>query len=192
MEQIILIGGGGHCRSCIDVIEQEGKYNILGILDVEEKIGQEIVNYKVIGNDDDIEELMQTCRNFAITVGQLNSVGRRLSLYKRVKKLDLNLPVIISPYAYVSKHAFIGEGSIIMHFAQVNTGAKIGVNCIINSKALIEHDSTIGDHCHVSTGAIINGGVSLGDRSFFGSGAVSKQYITIPPDSFIKANSVIK
>lgn len=192
MEPIILIGGGGHCRSCIDVMEQEGKYNILGILDLKEKIGQEIFTYKIIGTDVDLKKLIKICRNFFITVGQLDSAGKRLSLYNKLKKLDVNLPVIISPYAYVSKHSLIGEGSIIMHSAQVNAGAKIGVNCIINSKALIEHDATIGNHCHVSTGAIVNGGVILGDRSFFGSSAVSKQYIKIPADSFIKANSVIK
>ena len=25
-ETIILIGGGGHCKSCIDVVEQEGRF----------------------------------------------------------------------------------------------------------------------------------------------------------------------
>ena len=36
-EKIILIGGGGHCRACIDVIEQEGRFTIAGIVDVPEK-----------------------------------------------------------------------------------------------------------------------------------------------------------
>jgi len=31
-EKIILIGGGGHCKSCIDVIEQEGRFIIAGIV----------------------------------------------------------------------------------------------------------------------------------------------------------------
>ncbi len=30
------MGGGGHCKSCIDVIEQEGKYKIAGIVDAKE------------------------------------------------------------------------------------------------------------------------------------------------------------
>jgi hypothetical protein len=30
---IFLIGGGRHCKSCIDVIEQEGLFDIAGILD---------------------------------------------------------------------------------------------------------------------------------------------------------------
>jgi hypothetical protein len=31
MDDIVLIGGGGHCKSVIDVIEQQGEYKIVGI-----------------------------------------------------------------------------------------------------------------------------------------------------------------
>jgi len=33
MKNLILIGAGGHCRSCIDVIEAEKKYKIIGLID---------------------------------------------------------------------------------------------------------------------------------------------------------------
>ena len=33
MKKIILIGAGGHCASCIDVIENEKKYEIIGLID---------------------------------------------------------------------------------------------------------------------------------------------------------------
>lgn len=190
--KLILIGGGGHCKSCIDVIEQEGRFEIEGILDIPEKVGMKTLGYPIIGTDLDIERLASKIDYFFITIGQVESPEIRVIKYDKLKKLHLKIPVIISPHAYVSRFSTIGEGTIIMHFAQVNADAKIGVNCIINSKALIEHDAHIGDHCHVSTGTIINGGVTLGDRSFFGSGAVSKNNIIIPPDSFIKANSLIK
>ncbi len=35
MKKIILIGAGGHVRSCIDVIEQSKKYEIFGLIDNE-------------------------------------------------------------------------------------------------------------------------------------------------------------
>lgn len=38
--KIILIGGGGHCHSVIDVIEQENRFNIAGIIDKKEHIGK--------------------------------------------------------------------------------------------------------------------------------------------------------
>ena len=37
MKSIVLIGGGGHCRSCIDVVEEEDKHRIVGIVDLETK-----------------------------------------------------------------------------------------------------------------------------------------------------------
>jgi sugar O-acyltransferase (sialic acid O-acetyltransferase NeuD family) len=189
---IILIGGGGHCKACIDVIEMENRLEIIGILDVSDKIGTKVLGYPIIGTDLDIERLAGETEHFFLTLGQITSAEKRISLYNQLKRLDLKIPTIISPLAYVSHYAHVGEGTIVMHHSMINAAATIGVNCIINSRALIEHDAEIGDHCHVATGAIINGGVKLGEKSFFGSGAVSRQNIVILPNSFIKANSLVK
>lgn len=191
-EDIILIGGGGHCSSVIDVIEQQGVYKIAGIVDLKEKLGEENLGYKVIGNDDDLPTLARDYKNFFITLGQLRTPLRRMELFQFLCELGVNLPFIISPFAYVSKHAYIGKGTVIMHMAQVNANATIGNNCIVNSKALIEHDSRISDHCHISTGAIVNGGTEIGEATFIGSGVVCREYIQIPSNSFIKATSLVK
>jgi len=191
-ESIILIGGGGHCKSCIDVIEQEGKYSIVGIVDLPEKVGETILGYPIIATDDEIKDLTKKYQNFLITLGQIKSPGRRIEIFNLLKEYKVNLPVIISPIAYVSKHATIDRGTIIMHHALVNTSAKIGKNCIINTKALVEHDVEIGNHCHISTGATVNGHVKIGDETFIGSNAVTKENIKIEANSFIKANSIVK
>lgn len=189
-EKIILVGGGGHCRSVIDVIEQQNKYEILGIIDIKENIGKKVLDYEAIGCDDDLETIFKTCKNAMITVGQIKSNDLRVKLYKKLKLIGFNLPVIISPFSYVSKHAFIDAGTIVMHHALVNANAKIGRNCIINSKALIEHDAVVNDNCHISTGSIINGGVVVMANTFVGSNAVTKEYITV--EGFIKAGSFIR
>jgi sugar O-acyltransferase (sialic acid O-acetyltransferase NeuD family) len=191
-EKIILIGGGGHCKSCIDVIEQEGKFIIAGIVDIPEKIGQKILDYEIIASDNDLDYLSKNFKYFFITVGQIFSVQTRIKLYNKIRSLSVVIPSIQSPYSYVSKHSIISEGSIIMHYASVNVNSRIGKNCIINTKALIEHDTIIGDFCHISTGAIVNGGVKIGNHSFLGSGSVTKDNIEIVANSFIKANSLIK
>jgi sugar O-acyltransferase (sialic acid O-acetyltransferase NeuD family) len=191
-EEIILLGGGGHCSSVIDVIEQQGIFRIAGIVDMKEKKGQKSLGYSVIACDDDLLELTKEYKYFVITIGQLRTPQRRIEIFNLLQELFVQLPVIISPLAYVSKHATIGDGSVIMHMAQVNANAIIGNNCIINSKALIEHDAQIGNHCHISTGALINGGTKIGESSFVGSGAVCREYIELAAGSFIKANSLVK
>jgi sugar O-acyltransferase (sialic acid O-acetyltransferase NeuD family) len=192
MKEIVLIGGGGHCKSCIEVIDSTGDYIIKGILDLPENMGNLILSYPIIGTDKDISSFIRNKIEFLITVGSIGDLTKRMDLYKLVVSLGGTLATVISSTAYVAKTAKLGVGTIIMHQVFVNASATIGSNCIINSKALIEHDATIGDHCHISTGSIVNGGTTIGDRTFFGSGAVSKQYINIPENSFIKANSIIK
>lgn len=188
-EPIILIGGGGHCKSCIDVIEQGEKFHIVGILDTPEKIGGKILGYEIIGTDDDFAELSQTINNYLITVGQIKSAAKRFKLYNMVKTGGGRLPAIVSPNAYVAKSAIIGEGTIIMHHTIVNAEAHIGVNCIINSKALVEHEAMVGDFSHISTGAIVNGQTKVGNRCFVGSNAVLTNNIYISDDVIISAGS---
>ena len=191
-EKIILVGAGSHCKSCIDVIEQEGHFTIAGLVDVPAKKQHKVLSYPVIGSDADLAELIKTFHNVLITLGHIKSPIRRIELFNDLKQMGAHFPVILSPLAYVSPHAQVSEGTIVMHHVLINAGASVGRNCIINTKALVEHDSIIEDHCHISTGAIVNGGVAIGRGSFFGSGAVSREYISIPSDSFIKANSLYK
>ena len=189
-KKILLIGGGGHCRSVIDVIELESKYEIAGIIDKKELIGQDILGYTVIGCDDDLENLFEIYKFAIVTVGQIKSNSLRVKLFDKLKAIGYELPVIISPLSYVSKHSVIGEGTIIMHQSLINSNVTIGKNCIINSKALIEHDCLVGDSCHISTASVLNGGVVVREGTFFGSNATSKEGIEI--SGFIKAGGLQK
>jgi len=154
---IILIGGGGHCRSCIDVIEAEGKYKIAGIVNQPGGNTDSVLGYKVLGDDEDLPELFKKYPNALITVGQIKSANLRVKLFQQVQRLGFVLPTIISPRAYVSKNASIGVGTIVMHDALVNTGAKIGNNCILNTKSLVEHGTTVEDRYNISITRIVNG-----------------------------------
>ena len=188
--EIILIGGGGHCRSVIDVIELEDRYKIAGIVVNDMPKGSKILNYEVIGRDDDLEMLYRKYKYAFIAVGHIKSNRIRVKLFQKLKEIGFVLPVIISPLAYVSKYADIAEGTVIMHHALVNANAKVGQNCIINTKALIEHNAVIEDNCHISTAAVVNGEAVVKENSFYGSNAVSKEGVQI--EGFIKAGSIAK
>lgn len=192
MKKIVLIGGGGHCKSVIDVIEQEKQFEIHGIVDKPEKIGSYILGYEVIAADDNLQKLAKRFKYALVTVGQIKSPDLRIKLFNLASKAGFSLPSIISPNAYVSKHSSLGKGVVVMHHAVVNANTSIGDNCIINSKALIEHDCEVAEHCHISTNATINGGSKVGTRSFVGSNVTTKESIIIEEKSFIKASSIVK
>jgi sugar O-acyltransferase (sialic acid O-acetyltransferase NeuD family) len=188
---MIIVGAGGHALSCIDVIEQENKYKIVGLIGLEDEVGKIVSGYEVIGTDTELEKILSSCDYAFNAVGQIENPKIRIKIYENLVKIGFSLPTIISTKAYVSSKAKLGNASIIHHGATINSTARVGNNTIINSHALIEHGVKLGDHCHISTGVIINGDVSIGSRTFIGSGSVIKQEISIGTDSFIKMGSVV-
>lgn len=186
---LILLGGGGHCKSVIEVAESVG-YNILGILDCPEKIAKSVFGYNVIGTDSDIP-LYVGKAEFVITVGFIKDPSIRIMLYNKVKEAGGRLATIIASTAHVSRYAILGEGTIVMHLAFVNAGAKIGNNVILNTFTNIEHDVEIGDQCHISTGTMVNGDCKIGKNTFIGSLSVLTNGICIGDDLIIGAGSVV-
>lgn len=190
-EQLILVGGGGHCRSCIDVIEAEGRYHISGIVDMKEKIGERVLGYEVIASDDELAVLAREFGTFFITVGHMLRPGRRKSLFERILSYGAALAIVVSPRAHVARSATLGSGTIVMHGAVVNSCSRIGNNGIINSQALVEHDAEVGDHCHISTAAVVNGGCHVGDACFIGSGSVLVHGVEVCAGAVVGAGAVV-
>lgn len=190
--KLLLIGGGGHCASCIDIIENQGAYEIIGIIDKKEKLGTSLLGYQVIGTDEDIPRFNEESIFFLITLGKIGANDGRKRLYNEIHTSDkIQFATIVSTDAYVSKFSTIGEGTVVFHKAVVNAKTYVGKNCIINTGAVIEHDIFIGDHSHVSTGAIINGSCILGSHVFIGSNATIKNNISLCNDIVIGMGSVV-
>lgn len=176
---ILLLGAGGHARACIDVIEQHGGYVIAGLIGLPDEVGSRVLGYPVVGSDSEIPALLARTPTALIAIGQIKTPEPRMRVWQQLLANGTCPPAIISPYAHVSQHATIGEGSVVMHGAIVNAGARVGKNCILNSQSLIEHDTVVGDHCHVSTGARLNSGVEVGEGTFIGSGSNIRQGVHI-------------
>ncbi len=189
MKDILLIGGGGHCRSVIDVIESSLQYKIVGIVDKKENLGKKVLSYAITHSDEDLESLFSAPLHCLITLGQIKSPELRRQFFNSIKSKQGLFPTLISPRAYVSPHAFVDEGTVILHGAIVNAGARIGKNCIINSQALIEHDTVIEDHCHISTASVLNGEVIVREGSFVGSQAMIRETCEIPKNSIVPAGT---
>lgn len=190
MKPLVLIGGGGHCKSVIEAAESAG-YQILGVLDMPEEVGKDILSTKVIGTDDDIPTYVDKAE-FVITVGFIKNPAIRIKLYNKVKEVGGRLATIVASTAHVSKYATIGEGTVVMHQAFVNAGAKVGNNVILNTFSNIEHDAVIGNQCHISTGTMVNGDCKVGDNCFIGSQSVLANGITVGDDIVVGAGSLVR
>jgi sugar O-acyltransferase (sialic acid O-acetyltransferase NeuD family) len=185
MKDIVLIGGGGHCKAVIDVLEATSAWRIAGIVERRGSGIREVLGYEVIGFDEDLAALRQRYEFALVTCGQIKTPEPRMRIFHALKASGFVLPALVSPRAHVARSAVLGEGTIVMHGAHVGPDARIGANTIVNSRALIEHDALVGSHCHIATSACVNGGVSVGDRSLIGSGAVCREGTSIGTDCIV-------
>lgn len=190
-KEIILAGGGGHCMSVIESLEHSGGYRILGISDLEDKKGRELLGYKVLWSDQQLALMISETVGFLVTLGHIKTPIHRRRVFESLKAINALIYKHIDVDAIVSSRALIGDGTVVLRKAFVNAGAVVGENCIINSGAMVEHSSIIGNHVHISTGVIINGDCTVGDGCFVGSGAIVSNGVNICANTLIGAGSVV-
>ena len=190
--KLLLVGAGGHARSCIDVVEQEGSFQIAGLVGFESQIGLKLGGYEVIANDENFCNLIDEVPCLLICVGQIVSPETRIKLFEKALHAGFELVKVISPSAYVSQSSEIGRGTIVMPGAIIGAEVSVGENCIINSKSLLEHETKVFENCHISTGAILNGGVTIERDCFIGSGAIIKEGITVGERSLVGMGVVVR
>ncbi len=188
--KILLIGGGGHCRSILDSLLISGDYNEIGVIDNDKSIS--VLGIPVIGTDNDLHNLREKGWTDAfISVGSVGFTELRQKLYQIVKNLNYNIPNIIDPTATIANNVVLSEGIFIGKKAIVNTGGKIGVCAIVNTGAIVEHDCEIGDFAHISPGTILCGQVGVDKNTHVGAGTVVRQGIKIGKNTLIGAGSVV-
>ena len=187
---IIIIGSGGHAKSCIEVINSTKKFQIFGYLDKKENYEMSR-KYKYLGTDKDLKLIRKGVKEAIIGIGQIKEFKSRLKMFNLLKKYDYFLPKIIASSAYVSDSVEIGEGTIVMHRCFINHSSTVGKNCIVNTGAIIEHDVSIKNHNHISTSVVINGNVSIGSKNFIGSNTVINNNVKLSSELVISSGSRI-
>ena len=192
LDEIILLGGGGHAKVLIDLINTSMQFEISGILDTQLEIGTKVLNVPVLGDDDLLSGLYSKgIKNVCIAIGSVKDNARRRILFDKVKQMGLLVPYLLHPQAIISKNVRFSEGVQIMAGVNVQTDSLFKENTIINTGAIIEHDCSIGSHVHICPGAVISGGCTVGDGAFIGAGATVMQEINIGKCVTVAAGAVV-
>ena len=192
MSRLVLIGGGGHCRSVLDAALRMNAFQEIVILDPRLPVGSMIMGCTVVGNDDKLPELREKgFDNAFITVGSIGDTSLRRKLAEKANLYGFTYPCIIDPSAIVSEFANIEPGVFVGKNAVINAGAKIGKHAIINSVAIVEHDCRVGSFTHVAVGATVCGGCTIEEDAFIGAGATLIQGLNVKKNRFIKAGEVV-
>ncbi len=196
VQPVIIIGGGGHTRVLIDVM-QSLQLAIDGIVTRDETLlGSRVmgVNVRCLEKDFDApstEILMVNGVGNKASRGD-SGLDVRAAVTQRYLAKGFRFASILSPHAIISPHAILAQGVQILHRALVQAGAHIGEGAIINSAAVIEHDVSIGANVHVAPAAVICGGARIGTHSHIGANATILQGVSIGERCVIAAGSVVR
>ncbi len=189
----ILLGASGSTKSIIDILSTQND-TITGILDDDSSLhGNMFYGHKVLGSIDKIFEIdNKFCFDEAVVcIGSRKDTTNRRLLFERLKAHTIVVGQAISPSAYLSPTAVLGEGCIIMPNVIINSGAILSDNVFVHSGATIEHDCRISSHTFLSPGVVLSGYVQIGEGTFIGAGAVVNTDIGIGKNVTVGSGSVV-
>jgi sugar O-acyltransferase (sialic acid O-acetyltransferase NeuD family) len=162
-ERILVFGASEHTRYTIDIIERDGKYSIVGILDLTLRKGDDYEGYKILGRDEDISAIIELHK---VNKG-IVAIGDNFIRNKVVDKIislspSFSFVSAIHPSIILGKNVTIGEGTVIMAGVIINNNVSIGKHCFLATKASVDHDSYVDDYTSISAGATVGGNVKIG------------------------------
>ena len=192
---IVIIGGGGHTRVLIGMLEAAG-LPLKGIVTSNrDLLGEQVLDVPVLGLEG---EVSLNPKDTVLVNGVGNRASRhssgldaRRAVYMRYRMLGFDFLPLMSNQAIVQPHVTVGEGVQIMPGAVIQPGVMIGEDVIINTRASIDHDAIIYPHCHVAPGAVLCGHVVVGEETHIGAGAVIIQGVRIGCNVVIGAGAVV-
>ncbi len=192
MENILLFGGGLHVSYCIDIIEEEGRYNIVGIADSAKDIGTELYGYKVIGRQEQLKELITKYDIHAgmITIG--DNWSRKIVYDCIMNQIpDFKFVNAIHPAAVVAKNVQLGVGNVIMAGCICSTNSIVGDFCFMGTGAHLEHNCTLGDFASISAGSVMGGKVNIGKYSAITIGVIIVDRLNIGENTVVGSGSLV-
>ena len=193
MHSVILIGGSGHAKAIIEIIEMSKEYHIVGITDNNSVKRANIVSgVSIIDNDENLQTYFGNgIKRAFITLGSVGDIKPRVRLYNMLNEIGFELINVIHPSAIIADSLTMGTGNALMAGSIINAYTTLGNNCIINTGTIVEHDCIIEDHVHISTGAKLAGNVKVKEGTHIGIGAIVKQGVTIGRQVIVGAGAVV-
>ncbi len=190
--KIIIIGAGGHSKVIVDIIQNEQKYEIVGFIDNNLPIGHKVLDYQVLGKEEEINNLIKKQEIFGgvIAIGD-NFI--RSNAEKKIKHYCSEFKFIncIHPKSNIAFNVVMGEGNVVMAGATINTSTKIGDHCIFNTNCSIDHDNSIANFSSIAPNGVTGGNVKVGEFSAIGIGATIKHNVSIGYNCIIGASSLV-
>jgi sugar O-acyltransferase (sialic acid O-acetyltransferase NeuD family) len=190
---IIIYGGGGHGKSCLDLLQALNVYRVVGFVDDGIPTNQQIMGLPVLGGSEILPELYAQGVRLAVNaVGGIGDLTPRIRVFGNLARAGFASPAIVHPTAFVEQSARLAPGVQIFPHAYVGSEAQVGFGSIVNTGAIVSHDCQLGEIVNISPGAILAGEVTIGRQALIGMGATINLMTKIGPGARVGNGATVK
>lgn len=148
---LLILGAGGYGHVVREIAEDSGIFDKIDFLDDSSPLA--------IGKFGDAEKFLKGYPNAVVALG---NAELRLGYIEKLRAAGFQIPAIISPRAYVSKSAKIGNGTIVEPFSAVNANSEVGIGVLLRCGSVIDHNAKVGDFCYIDCGVVVKANNSVG------------------------------
>lgn len=191
-EKIILIGAGQHANVVLYNIEEQNKYEVIGILDSDEKkIGTFYKNVRIIGSyENSLDKIKEGYNTNKFFIG-FGNMKYRKRVFEKMIGNGWEAVNIIHPNAIVSKDTKLGQGILIECGCLITPNPIIGNNVVVNTGSQVNHDNVIEDHVYIASGVVLSGGVTIKENSLIDDGVIVTLGKSVGSNCIVGAGAVI-
>lgn len=190
MNNIVIIGAGGHARVLADVLTSRGLAPH-GFVDPNVAVGSIIAGVTVLGDDSWLDEHRGSNLHVVVGIGSTGSLRARINMYDALQQKGLHVVGAVHASTIIGSECRIDQTAQVLPGCVVNNAATLGANVVLYSGVIVEHDCTINDHAYLSPRVTLCGGATVGTRSFIGAGATVLPGVTIGSDVIVGAGAVV-
>ncbi len=148
---LLILGAGGYGHVVREIAEDSGIFDKIDFLDDSSPLA--------IGKFGDAEKFLKGYPNAVVALG---NAELRLGYIEKLRAAGFQIPAIISPKAYVSKSAKIGNGTIVEPFSAVNANSEVGIGVLLRCGSVIDHNAKVGDFCYIDCGVVVKANNTVG------------------------------
>jgi len=183
---VVVIGGGGHGREVLDVIDAHnsaGRPEGLDVLGVVDDGPSELTHARLKQRGVPFlgslrQWLSENTREVGYVIGIGDGTARR-SIDRAMTRAGLEAVSLVHPASTAGFGVSLAPGAVVFAGAVLATNIQIGRHTHVHRCATVGHDCSLGDFVTVNPSASISGDCVVEDHVMIGVGAAILQGLTV-------------
>lgn len=189
-QPLVLIAASGLAREVAVAVEEDGPYEVVGVLDDNVDLRGTLCAGAVVTGPVDTASDMGDVK-FLICAG--SGLARR-SIADRLARLGIDddrFATVIHPDASIGSSCRIGRGTIVLGQVAMTAHVDVAKHVVLMPHVVLTHDDRIAGYATLCAGVVLGGNVSVGEAAYLGMNSAVRQGVRVGAAATLGMGSVL-